>query len=427
MKIIDFYKSILSLGNLTADQDGMVSAEMNGTKIPLMVNAKRMVLPTQAHMSNPNKDEVVLFHPLAENIMRGESDVMAKFRSTINIKLNYTIGVIIEELTILATSPGMHSRLKADQFEFLALLKESDAKTVEAFQAVIKAMSIGNTEKCFVHLYVKKNAMINGKNFRRGAIVTFPAYEDMVKSEVSVFGIKLRKKDFAAFKAILEYIFPKINEKDAYSQGNISETAPTLDALLLGVLRVASHLNSMIENYESVLDDLTELKYDDEWVPELENLAQFTNELRLIPMQAGNEGASPGVTTTAVPPAGQLQNVAPPVAHVPYQAPAPLQQQQPQYINPSQMQQQSGVNVVKTTNGIDFAATMRNNPQLAPPMINPYGGMYPQAMPPGPIAARNGAPAWDRPNMAYPPQQQMYPNGQPMGMGGYNNMQFPRI
>ena len=46
MKIIDFYKSILSLGNLTADQDGMVSAEMNGTKIPLMVNAKRMVLPT---------------------------------------------------------------------------------------------------------------------------------------------------------------------------------------------------------------------------------------------------------------------------------------------------------------------------------------------------------------------------------------------
>ncbi len=400
MKIIDFYKSILSLGCLVADEAGLISAEMESAKVPLMVDSKRMVLPTREHMANPNKDGIVLFHPLSENIMRGESDVMAKFRSAINIKLNFTIGTMLQEMIVLATSPGEHHKLKSDQFEFLALLKEADEKTLASFQQLIKSMSIGNVDKCFVHFYIKKNAVIQGKNHRRGVIITFPLYEELCKSDTLVYGIKMRKKDHASLKAMLAYIFPKIDEKDTYSRGNVFDTAPTLDALLLGVLGVASHINSMVENFEGAIEGLSEFRYTDDWVAELDDLGQFANELRLIPMQSGNEGSA-GQPTQPTP---HLQNVAAPVV-APYQTLVPQHQQQ--FMQP--VQQQAGIAVVKTqTGGIDFAATMRGNPQLMP-MGNPYGNQYAPPPPPGPVAARNGAPAWDR---GFQQQQPMYPNQQ---------------
>ena len=416
MKINDFYKSILSLGCLTADEAGLISAEMESTKVPLVVDSKRLVLPTREHMANPNKESIVLFHPLAENIMRGESDVMAKFRSAINIKLNFTIGTMLQEIIVLATSPGMHHKLKSDQFEFLALLKEADEKTLASFQQLVKSMSIGNVDKCFVHFYIKKNAVINGKNHRRGAIITFPLYEELCKSDTMVYGIKMRKKDHASLKAMLAYIFPKIDEKDTYSRGSLSDTAPTLDALLLGVLGVASHINSMVENFEGVIEDLSEFRYEDDWVAELDNLAQFTNELRLIPMQAGNEG---GVAPTPTQPTPHLQNVAAPAAPAPYQSLMQPVQSQP-YMQSAPPVQNNGVAVVKTqTGGIDFAATLRSNPQFAP-VGNPYGNQYAPPPPPGPVAARNGAAAWDQNRFQQPmyPQQPYYPQNNGFGNTG---------
>ena len=408
MKIIDFYKSILSLGCLAADADGMISAEMESVKVPLMVDSKRLVLPTKEHMANPLKEGIVLFHPLSENIMRGESAVMTKYRSAINIKLNFTIGTLLQELVVLATSPGQHHKLKTDQFEFLALLKEADEKTLSSIQQLIKTMSIGNIDKCFVHFYIKKNAMINGKNHRRGVIITFPLFEELTKSDTLIYGIKFRKKDHAALKAMLAYIFPKIEEKDVYSRGSLSDTAPTIEALLLGVLGVASHINAMVETFAGAITGLDEFQYEDDWVCELENLDQFTNELRLIPMQAGNEG---GVNT--VVPTPQLQNVAPPPAiNQPYQSLAP------QPYTPPPPQSQNGINVVKTQGGIDFAATMRNNPQFAP-VSNPYGNQYAPPPPPGPVAARNGAPGWAQNQSIQQPQQQNYYPPQPQQQNYY--------
>ena len=397
MKIVDFYKSILTLGCLTADETGLISAEMESTKVPLMLDSKRIVLPTRENMANPDKSGIVLFHPLAENIMRGESDVMAKFRSAVNIKLNFTIGTILQEIVVLATSPGMHHKLKSDQFDFLVLLKEADEKTITSLQQVIKSMSIGNTDKCFVHFYIKKNAIVSGKNHRRGAIVTFPLYEELCKSDTLVYGVKMRKKDHAALKAMLMYIFPKIDEKDTYSRGSLSDTAPTLDALLLGVLGVASHINSMVENFEAVIEDLSEFRYEDDWVAEIDNLAQFTNELRLIPMQAGNEG---GVAAPAQP-TPHLQNVAAPTAPAPYQSLTALNNNQNAYLPPPQMHQNSGPAIVKTNAGtIDFAATLRSNPQYAP-----VGNQY-APPPPGPMAARSGPAAWDQNRFQQPMQNQ---------------------
>lgn len=414
MKILEFYKSILTLGCLSADEQGLISAQLNGSQVPFMVDSKRMVLPTREHLANPNKKDIVIFHPLSENLLRGESDVMAKYRSAINIRLNYAIHTLILELTVLTLSPGTHSRLKPDQYELLSLLKDADDKTLDAYRNLFKAMPLGNVEKCFVHFFMKKNAMIAGKNHRRGAIVTFPLYEELCKEGTTAFGVKLRKKDHASIKAVLEYLFPKIAEKDTYSRGSLSDTAPTLDALLQGVLGIGSHVNAMVDDYEAVMDDIKALRYDDEWVSVLDNLGQFTNELRLLPMQAGNEGSLE--QSNQAPAQKSLTNVAAPAAHMPAPAPAPVYQTLagPMASNPN------APVVVKTADGkLDFGATLRNNPQMLP--AGPAYGMYAPPPPPGPMSARNGRPAWDNPYQQAPawgaPQMQQTGYGYPQQMG----------
>lgn len=386
MKIVDFYKQILSAGSLVADAAGNVSAMVESKTIPFTVGSKRMVLPTKEQLANPNKDNVAVFHPLEENIIRGESEVMTRYRAAVNLRLNYVINHLLLELITLSTSPGMHSKLTPNHYDLLAHFKDADEKTIQAFEALMKAMPMGSVEKCFAHIFIKKNAIIGGKTYRRGAMVSFPLYEELEKEGTTVYGVKLRKKDHAAFKGILKQIFPDMDIKNHYSRGSASDIAATLDCLLAVVINLASYLNGLIDEYGDLLEDIKSLRYEDEWMPEMANLTQFTNELRLMPMQTGNEGSHEVAAAPA--PVGQLQNVAPPALPQPVMVPAPSYT----YAAPP-------VSAPVTQSGLlDFGAMLRNNPQLAPQMPG-----YPMGMPPGPAAARMAQPRWAG------PQQQMQP------------------
>ena len=402
-KIIPFYESILTLGNLTVNKDSMVSAEMDGVEVPVTINNKRLVLPTREHLNNPNKSDIVIFHPLSENILRNESDVMARYRMSVNISLNWSIGNLLSNLIILAASPQMHSKLKSDQFDFLALMKDADEKTSTDFNSLMKAMSLGNVDKCFVHIYIKKGAVISGKNYPRGSIVTFPFYEELCKEDRTVFGVKLRKKDFESFKAIFEYLFPNLDKKDYYSRGNISGAFPTLDCLLVALTGITSQINNLIELYENVIDGINKYSYDSEWANYLENIEQFNAEIRMLPMQNGNEG-NVAPNTQITPP---LQNVTPPTMQ--HYLPPPIQANQPtQYHNQAPT---PAPGPVLTSDGkINLAATLRTH--------------YPQGqyMPPQPqqMDRRNSPPAFMSNNG-------MFSNNQQQPQQGFFNKPLVRI
>lgn len=378
MKIADFYKSILTVGSMVADDNGLISARVDTASVPILVGGKRLVLPTKEHISNPDKSEIVLFHPLSENILRGESDVMAKFRNTTNIRLNYVLGVLLTEIITLSTSPKMMVGLDPDRLELLTIFKDADEKTLPMFHNLLKAMGQGNIEKCFVHFFIKKGATIHGKSHRRGAIATFPLYEELSKNESGAYGVKIRKKDHASLIAALEYILPNIGTKDAYSRGSLSDYAPTLDALLLGVLGIASHLNSIIEKYNDVLENIRSLSYADDWVPMLDNMNLFVNELRLLPMQSGNEG-----TTERQMAAEQaIRNVtpAPVVQQIPYTQPG---------VNYPYQQPPAPPPVTVTASGkLDFNSIIRANPHMQQSMQPQYA---PRPMAPN---GRSSDPTW---------------------------------
>lgn len=445
MKMLDFYRAVLSAGGLVANDEGYVSARFDDDTIPFMVriidetgaaHSKRLVLPMKQHVSNGDKSQIVLFHPLSENILRGESEVMAKFRQAVNVRLNFALASLVDELLTLATSPAMHSRLRPDQLELMSILKDADAKTLEAWQALTKAMPFtsNDSEKRFAHLYIKKNGLISGKRHLRVAIISFPFYDELKKADRTVYGVKLRKKDHEMLVAMVEHLLPNLDKPGFYNRGSVSDTSPTLEALLLGVLGVASHINSFVEEYGELLPNLQSLQYDDSWVEALQNVDQFRGEIRMLPMQTGNEGATdrqeaqreaaPALTNVSMaapaPQLGQPRTVAMPPPAAPVAHHHAHAMAMPPMMAPSHGPQ-VGELVRSASGGIDLAATMqRMNPQMQQQFGNPAYGGYPMMPSSGPEALRDprSIPAYER-LLGPAGQPAPYGYGQPQGYGGY--------
>lgn len=431
-KLVDFYKQILKLGGLIADKDGLVSAVIEDESVPFTVKGKRLALPLKPNMAKT--DDLVIFHPLNENFLRGESDVMQRYRSAINTRMNFVIGCMMEELLTLITSPGEHQKLNPDQSEVLSVAHEADESTLTRFSQLMKAMGVGDKEKCFVNIYLKKTATIKGKVYKRGAIVTFPFYKELAKKEKTVYGVTLRIKDREAIMKLMEFIIPGIADDEAYNKGSSGDLSPFLDALLKGAIGLASNINSIAETYKDFLPLYDQYQYGSEWVDTMDNIHLLEPEIRLIPMQAGNEGS------TGVLPVAQAPAPAPALAVAPQQPMSvPMYGAQPPHQYIGHVQPPAPAPVVQTQQGKDpskvsFAEidarmrqnnpTMQQNPGWGPmPMQQPngWGNYMPQPMS-GPAAARANASALSVLASAPPPVgtvPQMNGWGQPQHQGGF--------
>lgn len=383
--LIRFYNQILACGSLTSDVEGRISATIAGARRVFTIKGKNMVLPTRELMKNPDKEGLVFFHPLNESLLRGETPEMEAFRKAINITLNMRLNTLLGELIELASSPARHSKLTVEHLDLIMVLKDADEKTFAAYEALSKAMPPGDNAKCIAHIYLKKNAVID-RSYRRGAIVTFPLYEELCGDTSSAFGVKLRKKDLAAFKLLLEKIFPDIGTKNSYSRGGQSDLAPSLDALLKAVAVLGGQVNSVVEVYEDVIEGFGELRYTDDWVEAASNLEAFTNEARMIPTQLSADSVVEPTPAVAAKPALATFNMpATPAAGtlMPWAA---------------QTQAQPAANV-RTENGLlDMGALMRSNPALMAMAYNVMPG-YGMPMQPstGAAALRNRGNSWSNP------------------------------
>lgn len=341
-KLIDFYKQILSLGGLVTDSEGLVSARIEDSTVPFTVKGKRLALPTKQNQGKT--EDLMIFHPLSENFLRGESDVMQRYRSAINTRLNYVIGCMMEELLTLITSTGEHQKLTPEQSEVLSIAHEADEGTLTRFAQLLKNMGIGDKEKSFVNIYLKKTASIKGKVYKRGAIVTFPFYKELIKKEKTIYGVGLRIKDREAIQKLMEFIIPGIGDDESYNQGSSGDVSPFLESLLKGLIGVASNINSIATTYKDFLALYDNYLYNADWVDTMENIHLLEMEIRLIPMQAGNEGsvmtAAPAPGLSVAPPQTPVYNGAPPhqyMGAMPAMAPAPTQVQQSQGKDPSKV------------------------------------------------------------------------------------------
>ena len=417
MKIIELYESILKTANLFVTEDGYVNHILANSKEPVTVKGKSLVLPTPAHLANPNWENRIVFHPLSENILRAESDVLEKLRAGLNIRFNYTITVLVRALLNIAASPDEHPKLTPEQSDFLSHVKDADEKTIKAFSDLCDAMPAGQTTKSFVSIYLKRSGNIKGKQHKRCGIVSFPLYTELVnvKKDRVIFGVSLRAKDVVLFKNLFEWLIPGIGEPESYNVGADSQVAPYLEALMKAVANVASPLNAVIELFRKPLgvdkngvDEADEMMFESAWLETFDNLAVMVPEIRMIPMQAGNEGKVPvgdnatAATTGAAVPVQQAAQTQPQFAATPvWQQPPQVQQQRPM-MYAAQQQFQPPAPIV-TERGLDFASLVRSVPGLAAvvgPANQPQQQQWQQGQPRAPQNQQmsngwNGSPtAW---------------------------------
>lgn len=395
MKMLDFYKAILETASLTADADGRVSVKIDDQEAPLTIKGQRLVLPTREHMRQEDKSGILMFHPLQEVITQGESEVMARYRTCVNTWLNYVIGNLTTHLIKLAASPGLHARLRPDQLEMLRIFKDADDKLFANFGQIVKAMPAGSSDKCFVNIFLKSKAHKGDVVHRRGAIVNFPLHAELLANETKPYGVALRKKDGPAIRALLEYLFPDGMTDGGYNAFSTSNTVPTLEVMLECIKGLAECINAAISDFQDVIPELKEFAIVCDWEAAATDLSQFDSEVRMTPMQKGNEGGvenSPVAAPTG-PQAGATQWV----SRAPQPAPAPAAV--------------ADTGVIYTANGkIDFAAMSRRQyaPQGQQQANNGYTFM-PMGSVSGPEAVRQGPPSWERPGSA------SYVGQQPMG------------
>jgi len=396
MKLLDLYKSLLKVASMEVSEGGHITTKRLESSSPTMVGGKRLVLPTPEHLSKASS-EIVMFHPLSENMMRDSSVVLDAYRTAVNVNLNYTIGVLVYELLIIASSPGMHSNLTPDQAEFLSIVKNADDKTLEVFGKLLSKMPASQQKDVFINIYLKRGGLVNGKKYQRVGIVTFPFYSEL-KKDGDVYGIKLRVKDKETYISLLEYIFPQINEPEAYNVGTNTKIAPNIEALMKTILGIGSAINDQVNLFSSVMDKSDNLLIDSDWVETFENLEVIKPQINLIPPQAGNEGTPINSVQQSIP-VPPVQN-AMPYQNVIQPVPAPMPYQNVQ----APVQVVPGV--VSTPGGLDFSSLSRVVPSLMPQQ-----NMYPQGQ-----VMNNGQgrlPGWATPTQpAYaPPLQYQQPQG----------------
>lgn len=368
MKLLELYESILKAACLSVDNDGFVSVKLQNDNSPSMVNGKRLALPTQKHLANPQPDSKMLFHPLAENIMRGESEVITKLRHSFNVRFNFTFAALGQSLLQIASSIAEHHKLSPEQSEVLSALKDADETTAINFSKIMINSIKNDPGKAFVNIYLKRGGKIGEKKYARIGVVSFPFYEQLQNKDEDVCGVKLRVKDRATLKALCEYIFPAIKNPEAYNAGSDSQIAPFLEALMKTVKCLAMCFNDIFDLFNKHIDGYEELVFNSDWVEGLDNLPSMMGEIRMIPIQAGNEGSTKAIGTVGTNMPVQQPLVTPVAQQAPAQFVSPQQSYHPQqqmgYNNPVVQNPTMPQGLIKTDKGIDLQSLLRSNPAV---------------------------------------------------------------
>ena len=323
-QLTQMYQAILATAWATPDENGRVFSKVIGkteqTSTPFKLGELQIVLPTTQALRNFNASTDLLFNPLSENPVQGESAILEKIRRAISVRLNYVTAHVATSLLTLAVSVTEHSKLDPDQAELLSLLRDATKTTFETFLRLQSAAISEGPDRSFIRFYLRRGAKVRGEAYSRACITSFPLYEKIVSSEDK----RVSKKDAETLKRLFEFIFPDINVPERYSFGSNSSVAPFTEAYLGGILELIACLNDVISRYKGFIENPDELMIEADWATELANIPSMLNMIRSVPRQVAAEGNEkrkeaevqsiqqpPAATNVYVPPTAAIAAVAP--------------------------------------------------------------------------------------------------------------------
>lgn len=340
--LLTFYRQTLNGLNCNVTEDSLIQFATKTVVQPVFVvdTDKRLALPTPQVLSELSKGGLVAFHPLCENIILGQSPVIATMRN-----------LTIESLTlkILSTMVGImmaiadKADMSATQIKFAADFDKVDEKTVKAMTKLAHAID-PSAENRLINVYLKHGGIVKDVQYKRIATVTFPLYGELLEATDTVFGVKMRKQDIKLIRELLEKLFPDVGERDGYSFGSNSLSCPYFHALLNGFGNVVEQLNKVTYTFRKIIAEYTgeEPHVALDYIKEFEEGKAYKD---ILPPLDYNQGSDAG----GRPSNQQQQMVEEPVLRQDYQqqvnaapvpqAPQPQQAPQPVYQQPPPPQQ----------------------------------------------------------------------------------------
>ena len=304
MKLINFYKKVVASLGLTTTKDDFIQIAVGDTKTTFTVNGKPLVLPTKDHIDSAvDVDDdgrvvitKVLFNPLNEDVIKGDSVSLKKTKDIIERRLTHAFASIGELLLTLASNPALQKKTSMELNKFLMALNKADntniksvvdEKSIDLWVKIYgKSLEI-DPAKGFIKLFLKKGGTDKGTKYNRLAVAGFPILEQLQDADrdTPFFGIKLRNKDITVFKLIHEYVFNNIDDKYTMSTGSNDKESPGFISLFNLYIQMGERLNKILSSLgnidqETVDNAVLDIKVTEK---ELEELAMYKGELVLIP------------------------------------------------------------------------------------------------------------------------------------------------
>ena len=312
MDLTSLYTCILVALGHSVDSNGNVSTlglEANGSDaIQTAIGGKPLVIPTHAYRQMGRWDQFIAFHPMSENILRGESKVHAWLRERMCERITFVASTLIIALLEAAADRSTHAMFTEQERGVLQILSECDHKTVDAFGKVIQAISSGGMHR-FINIFVTRRGDLSVANpdgtfststFNRVAYVTFPIMDELRNDNYRVCGVKMRKCDVLMIQQLMHNIFPGCDRDNHFSYGTNSMVAPHFHALLLAFVNVYNPLNVFAWTYRRLLDGIPNIFVDMKWVEDAASIEKYVNSIVSLPDNEGEGG--PSETNTVAQP-----------------------------------------------------------------------------------------------------------------------------
>lgn len=252
-KVVAFYTSLLATLDIVANDDGLLAHSTSGE--PITIDGKRLALPTNDNIRLAGRDELVVFHPLSENVFEGMSEVFIELRHIVAAKLHKVIVYTAYTLIKLVLDKASHEGLSNKQMGTVSNLSEVDEKFLESFKKLMNKLEVSGNNQ-LINIFMKYGGTLKDTKYMRIAFVSFPLLELIDSSEdYIIHDVKFRKKDMAILKSIFTTVIPGGFEKDTYSAGSSSSVAPYFSALLLAMCNVLEDTASTTWRFRSYIED----------------------------------------------------------------------------------------------------------------------------------------------------------------------------
>lgn len=386
--VSELYIPLLNAIHIYADDDGFLSRRTTGVDKPCELLGKRLILPTVENLQRSNDNEHLFFHPLSENIARGDSAVYNYLKLAISLRVNYTITGVADLLIHVAGDKQLEGKLKSAQLDLVKALPKVNDKMIT--NLITSTVNMDLDKNMFYTVYNKRNGKIGSATYNRVAVTRFPLLEQLNDVDKSTYwsAVKgLRKADVEAYKALFSYLIPNWNIDNNYSGFSDSMEAPSFHALAVAFVSIMSRLNELCNLFADVADTRP-LACPDLHVLDqaLGNLQRYGNVINPLPGNTGdiaeNNQQIDQLQTQpiGIPPANLMNAADAKVNSIKGNEPAVQQQQppmqQPQGYAQQPMQQQPPVN-----NGFIGLPQPQYNPygfnpfmqqQQMPQQMNPY-------------------------------------------------------